>query len=93
MPDPAELIDALLAEAVQAARRRAEGMATAAGRRLGRVLSVSDRRAESDDEFDQELRIGTRMSGPSDSDDGVPPVIPRPQRLSVAVAVVFELVD
>jgi uncharacterized protein len=94
LPDPAETIDALLAEAVAAARRRAEGMAAAAGRRLGRVLSVSDRRAESDDEFDQELRIGSRMSGGgADYDDSVPPVIPRPQRLSVAVAVVFGLVD
>ena len=92
-PDPAPLVDDLLAEAVHTARRSAERMAAAAGRALGRVLSVSDGRIESDWEFSSEAQAMSRRSGGDSLDSEPPPVIPRPQRLFIAVTVVFALVD
>jgi uncharacterized protein YggE len=87
-PDPTETMDALLAEAVRRARRRAEKMADAAGRRLGRVISIDDHRSRYDSEWDTEAELmSRRQSGGGER----PPVIPHPQPLSVAVVVVFEL--
>jgi uncharacterized protein len=89
-PDPTETVDALLAEAVRRARRRAEKMADAAGRRLGRVISIEDHRSHYDSEWDREAELMSRQqSGGGER----PPVIPHPQPLSVAVVVVFELTD
>jgi uncharacterized protein YggE len=72
--------DALYAEAVHAARRRAQAMAEASGRTLGRVLSVRD----------SDEPIGHAVFAASAA---APPVIPRPQKIDVAVQVVFELAD
>jgi uncharacterized protein YggE len=87
LPDTAATLDALFEQAVLAARVTAERMAAAAGRSLGRVVSVRDPRA---DESDGRVH-GFAASGGGHGDG--PPVIARPQRLSVAVAVVFELGD
>jgi uncharacterized protein YggE len=73
--------DALYAEAVHAARRRAQAMADAAGRTLGPVLSVRD---------SVEAGPATAMFATTAA---APPVIPRPQQIEVAVQVVFELLD
>ena len=70
--------DALYAEAVHAARRRAQAMAEAAGRSLGRVLSVRD---------SAEPAGHTVFAAAV----AAPPVIPRPQTIEVSVQVVFEL--
>jgi uncharacterized protein YggE len=86
-PDADELYDALHAEAVQIARRRAERIAAAADRQLGRVVSVTDRRAT---EYDEDF-VGEPMSRRSDGSER-PATIPRPRRLVAAVVVVFELV-
>ncbi len=72
--------DELYAEAVHAARRRAQAMADASGRTLGRVLSVRDSAEPA----------GHTVFAASVA---APPVIPRPQTIEVAVQVVFELVD
>ncbi len=82
-------MDGLLADAVGRARRRAEKMADAAGRRLGRVISIEDHRSHYDSEWDTEAELMSRQSGRGER----PPVIPHPQPLSVAVVVVFELTD
>jgi uncharacterized protein YggE len=87
LPDTAPTLDALFEQAVRAARVTAEGMAAAAGRSLGRVVSVRDPRADESDG----MVYGEAMSAGGHGDG--PPVIARPQRLSVAVAVVFELID
>jgi uncharacterized protein YggE len=87
-PDETAARDALFGDAVRNARATAEQMAGAAGRTLGRVVSVRDPRA---DESDGAVH-GVAASGGGGDDDG-PPVLTRPQRLSVAVAVVFALVD
>jgi uncharacterized protein YggE len=87
LPDTAPTLDALFEQAVLAARVTAERMAVAAGRSLGRVVSVRDPRA---DESDGTV-YASAISGGGHGD--APPVIARPQRLSVAVAVVFELGD
>jgi uncharacterized protein YggE len=78
--------DDLLAAAVQAARRRAERAAGAAGRRLGRALQIRDSQYFDDD---YEVAHGMAMS----RGGAEPPVIPRPQRISATAAVVFELLD
>jgi uncharacterized protein YggE len=82
-----EARDALYAEAVHAARRRAQAMADAAGRTLGRVLSVGDH-----DDFDMLVAEG-HSGAMSLSSGGMPspPVVPRPTPISAAVQVVFEL--
>jgi len=89
-PDAAEAIDALGAQAVKAARRRAERMAEAAGRRVGRAVSIGDHQSF-DDEFDDAVMVRRESAG--GGGDGRPPVIPRPQVLVVSVRVVFELTD
>jgi uncharacterized protein YggE len=85
-PDEADLRDALFGEAVTNARVTAERMASAAGRTLGRVVSIRDPRADQSDGIEYAVAAG------GGGDDG-PPVLTRPRRLSVAVAVVFELRD
>jgi uncharacterized protein YggE len=87
-PDDTERREALYGAAVSNARVIAQQMADAAGRTLGRAISIRDRRADEGDGF---LRASA-ASGGGERDEG-PPVLTRPQRLSVAVAVVFELVD
>jgi uncharacterized protein YggE len=84
-----EARDELYAEAVHAARRRAEAMAAAAGRTLGRALSVRDH-----DDFDMLVAEG-HSGAMSLSGGGMPspPVVPRPTPISAAVQVVFELSD
>src|SRR3954468_19359867 len=79
--------DALYAEAVHAARRRAQAMAEAAGRTLGRAVSVRDH-----DDFDMLVAEGHvgHMSATSGAMPA-PPVVPRPKAISAAVQVVFEL--
>jgi uncharacterized protein YggE len=90
LPDSDEIVDGLLADAVAAARRRAERMAAAAGRKLGRIVSMRDARIDEDFEF-TDLHEAQVMSLRAGGGERVPAVIPRPQRLSAAVAVVFEL--
>jgi uncharacterized protein YggE len=87
-PDETGTRDALYGAAVANARATAAGMATAAGRTLGRVVSIRDPRA---DESDGTV-YAMAASGHGGDEDG-PPVLTRPQRLSVAVAVVFQLLD
>lgn len=86
LPDTSELLDDLYEQAVRAARRTAERMATAGGRTLGRMLSVRDPRA---DEADPYVARAVAASGTGDGEG--PPVLARPRRLDVAVAAVFEL--
>ena len=87
-PDGAPTHDALFGDAVRSARSTAEQMASAAGRTLGRVVSVRDPRA---DESDGTVYASAASGGARDGEG--PPVLTRPRRLSVAVAVVFELRD
>jgi uncharacterized protein YggE len=75
----------LLADAVAHARRKAERLAAAAGRRLGRVLSVEEDGAD-------EIIPMSRSAAVVDS-GGAPDVRPREQTISVTVAVVFALED
>ena len=85
-PDGSDARDALFGAAVANARVTAEQMASAAGRTLGRVVSIRDPRT------DQSGGAEYAIAASGGDDDG-PPVLTRPQRLSVAVAVVFELGD
>jgi len=80
----------LLADAVRDARRRAEAMATAAGRSLGRAVAISDHHSgipyyEDDGEL---MSRGVAVAAVAE-----PPVRPRPRTVSATVEVVFELVD
>jgi uncharacterized protein YggE len=84
-PDETETRDALFGQAVTNARATAERMASAAGRTLGRVVSIRDPRTDPSGD----IHYAVAAAGGGD-DDG-PPVLTRPRRLSVAVAVVFEL--
>jgi uncharacterized protein len=86
-PDHSAAVDELYGAAVTNARATAEQMATAAGRALGRVVSIRDLR--SDEPEGRYYLSAVAASGGGDEDG--PPVLTRPQRLSVAVAVVFEL--
>ncbi len=88
-PDDSAAVDALYGAAVTNARATAEQMATAAGRTLGRVVSIRDPRA--DEPEGRYYASAVAASGGGDEEG--PPVLTRPQRLSVAVAVVFELKD
>jgi uncharacterized protein len=76
--------DELLDESMADARRKAERLAAAAGRRLGRVRSVE---AESRDRHFGDV---TLMSGGS---PGGPDVTPREQAVTTTVTVVFALED
>ena len=82
--------DALLAEAVHAARTRAEAMASAAGRRLGAAVALTDnpRRGSAPPEYPM-ARMALSMS----ESDAPPPVAPEGTELEVRVLVRFELVD
>jgi len=77
--------DELLDESMADARRKAERLAAAAGRRLGRVRSVE---AES---RDRHFADSTLMSGGSSS--GGPDVTPHEQAVTTTVTVVFALED
>ena len=84
---PEASIGVLLSEAVRAAGINAVAMATAAGRRLGRVVSITDPRALPREEYAVAMAAGDARG------DSRFTVIARPRRVSAAVAVVFELVD
>ena len=75
------LAEALLGEAVAAARRKAEAVATAAGRRLGRVVGVAE---ESDRPFPV-----ARMAAA----DGGPELAPEDAEIAASVRVLFALED
>jgi uncharacterized protein len=91
MPDPRPLVDDLLEESVHSARRSAQRMAAAAGRSLGRIVSVTDGRLNADWEFSSEGQaMSLRRSGAAEEREP-PPVIPRPQQLIIAVTVEFQL--
>ena len=76
----------LLAEAVRAARRRAEGMARAAGAQLGRVLALDDASAD-DDGGGGPAVMRFAMAKEADA----PPLAPEALRLEVRVRARFEL--
>jgi uncharacterized protein YggE len=80
--------DELLAEAVVNARRRAEAMAQAAGRRLGKAVEIRDEQSRWYDE--EEVVAVAAVAG---GDVAEPPVSPRARRVSTSVQVVFELLD
>jgi uncharacterized protein YggE len=83
-PDHEPLLDELAAEAVRAARRRAEKMAEAAGRTLGRALSIRDDRASRENGH---AVFAMAASGGVNE----PPVAARKVALHVTAEVVFEL--
>ena len=83
--------DELLAEAVHAARARAEAMAGAAGRRLGAAVALTDdvRRGGPPPDYPM-----ARMALASSAMDAAPPpAAPEGTELEVRVLVRFELVD
>jgi uncharacterized protein YggE len=81
--------DELLAEAVTNARRRADAMARAAGRRVGKATDIRDDRSRWYDEEEEYTAVAaSAMSGSAE-----PPVTPRARRVSTSVQVVFELLD
>jgi uncharacterized protein YggE len=84
--DADALDDALLAEAVRAARRRAEAMAAAAGRRLGGAVALSDGTVMRDAEYGP---LGWTAAAAA----GGPEVAPRPRTVRATVQAAFELLD
>ncbi|MBE2318262.1 SIMPL domain-containing protein [Solirubrobacter sp. CPCC 204708] len=80
-PEAGPLMETLLAEAVVAARRAAERTAEAAERRLGRALTIEDRRVP-DPDLRQRFTLASRRAGRHHEDM---PVLTRPQRLTAAV--------
>ena len=83
--------DELLAEAVHAARARAEAMAGAAGRRLGAAVALTDdaRRGSGPPEYPMARMAALSVA---DSGGGPPPAAPEGTELEVRVVVRFELV-
>lgn len=79
------IAEALHGDAVAAARRKAERIASVAGRRLGRVVSV----AEDDEERGFAVVPMSRGGG----DDDGPELAPADTRISATVHVVFALHD
>jgi uncharacterized protein YggE len=75
----------LLADAVAHARRKAERLAAAAGRRLGRVLSVEEHAGDDRVPFARTAAVAEA--------GGAPDVRPREQTIAVTVTVVFALED
>ena len=90
-PDATATLDALLPQAVEAARRNADAIAAAAGRRAGRVLAVTDPTARMDPEERRYARASAASGGGGDGRDV--PVLPTPRRLSAALIVEIELTD
>ena len=90
-PDETDARDALLPQAVEAARRNADAIAAAAGRRAGRVLSVTDPTARMDAEQSHYARAVAASGGGDDGRDV--PLLPKPQRISATLIVEVELVD
>jgi uncharacterized protein len=80
--DAAEVGEQLLAEAVADARRKAERLAAAAGRRLGAVRAIDERAGDAFEEFEDAVM---KMSA------GAPEVRPRDQLVTASVKVAFEL--
>jgi uncharacterized protein YggE len=80
--------DELLAEAVRAARARAEAMAGAAGRQLGAAVALTDgpRRGSAPPEYPM-----ARMALALSDDAAPPPAAPEGTELEVRVLVRFEL--
>ena len=70
----------LLAEALDAAHRKAEKLAAAAGRRLGRVLAIDEQGTRRVDERDRAVVMS-----------GAPDVRPRDQTVTAQLTVVFAL--
>jgi uncharacterized protein YggE len=87
-PDATAAQTALLPQAVEAARRDADALAQAAGRRAGRVLEIRDPRARPDDDRVEYLRASATSGGGHDL-----PVIAEPRRLTATLIVTIELVD
>ena len=85
-PDATDAVTALLPQAVEAARRDADALAAAAGRRAGRVLEITDPRTRERDDF--EYGIAAAGGGGHDL-----PVIAEPRRVTATLVVVFELTD
>ena len=83
--------DELLAEAVHAARARADAMAGAAGRRLGAAVALTDdpRRGSAPPEYPMARMAALSVA---DSGGGPPPAAPEGTELEVRVVVRFELV-
>jgi uncharacterized protein YggE len=79
--DSEAMAEGLSGEAVAAARRKAEALAAAAGRRLGRVVSVAD---ESNQPIPMEL-MAARHGGPE--------LAPADAEITTSVRVVFALED
>jgi uncharacterized protein YggE len=79
------IAEELLGEAVAAARRKAERIAAAAGRRLGHVVSVAE-----DNEVRAYAASAVLMSGGGDDEDG-PAFTPSDAKITAAVEVVFAL--
>ena len=80
--DAVDVGEELLAEAVADARRKADRLAAAAGRRLGAVRAIEERGGDPFDEFED--AVG-KMSA------GAPEVRPREQLVTASVRVAFEL--
>ena len=76
----------LLADAVAAARRKAERIASAAGRRLGRVVSVAE-------EVDGGIHLRAAVTVSASSGWDGPELEPSDARLEASVQVVFALED
>jgi uncharacterized protein YggE len=84
--DTPAVSDELLAEAMRAARRRAEAMAAAAGRHLGAAVAISDGTVMHESEYWEEGEAMARTaSGPT--------VAPRARTVRAAVKAAFELLD
>jgi uncharacterized protein YggE len=78
----------LAAEAVTAARRKAEGMAAAAERRLGPVLSVYEGNREWEPGDDH---AAIALTASQEMDSAEPPVVPGARRITADVTVVIAL--
>ena len=81
--DRPAVAEELLGEAVQAARRKAEHVAAAAGRRLGRVVSVSE---------DADGGVTPRLMS-ARADRGGPELEPADAEIVASARVVFSLED
>lgn len=76
----------LLADAVEAARRKAEHAATAAGRRLGRAVRIVER-----DDVQDHAASGMSMRSAAGAEVAEPRIEPVDQTLSATATVTFEL--
>jgi uncharacterized protein len=86
LADPEGIRDDLLAEAVIAARARAESMATAAGVAVGRTLAITDRAAAEEPFPPAPMRMAALVAD-------APPVAPAADDIVARVFVRFELMS